>query len=215
MNDWDFKVGEKNAKDDRKKSNDSLKLNNTRSSKVAKTKNIDLKVEGSRKGHVSRSKLAKDLEKKKYQESELASIPKRSISTGIDLAIIIALSYYLITNQNEAIYQFYKELLFNNGMSQTVAKPILLVYIQYAVIVITYLIMSFVPVYLFKRSIGKIILNIHIESIHSDIDCSRMSLVIREFFKLVSTISIVGFLIIFFNKQRRCLHDFIMGTKVV
>jgi uncharacterized RDD family membrane protein YckC len=65
-----------------------------------------------------------------------------------------------------------------------------------------------------QATYGKQILKIKV----CDMEGKRISpgkAVGRNFGKILSSISIIGYLLLFFDKQQRCLHDMIAGTLVV
>lgn len=229
QDDWDFSLDEdatlgtsnENVLSLDNKDVDELKKQVKKKSKKKKVIK-DLSVEHTRRGSIKKSRraVARELNPEKTKtdiyKQKYCSKAERLIADGIDLGLIIGIvfgSQFITPMINKIIDDFLiiitsllpltPEFLAANGW---IGVSIIGIFFLYSI-----------PSILFKKSIGKSLLNLYIGK-NSQVGryANLPQAFMRELvFKPISILSVFGILMMLVNRDSRALHDRLSGTAVL
>jgi len=148
------------------------------------------------------------------QQAEItpAFMKDRILANVVDLAlfaVVIGGLYHF----RGLIYQEYVKALAEKGISQ-LYDPTLVQNVQVASLsVIILFLIHVVPSILWTKSLGKKIFQIRIGHAEVDRHVRGFQIFLRECVaKPISILCVIGFILPFFNANRRSVHDFVAGT---
>jgi uncharacterized RDD family membrane protein YckC len=150
-----------------------------------------------------------------YKESNIPPIPDFVISNDYVLA-----DYYqriLAVIINTAIYLFIWYLLIGNSMfSDSSEPPLISEYWDFILSCAIWAVFNSIFYPFFSGTIGHKIMGIKVVTKKYNINYSSFfEAIFRELVKNISVLLLFPCIWIFFNKERRCIHDYFYGTIVV
>ncbi len=231
--DWDFKVpedGRERVRNKVKSRNPDSKNNQTldprtgqkdtikKARQKLETPNQKLSIgdtQGMRKKRSSRSQLAQQYEyEDKIERLQRTPAMGRVIAGGIDIVYIgtiIFASQFLIPIAKKE----YMNYLVENSINQMLPPNTLHQYIWMAIALSCFLVLYFLPTMLIGKSMGKAMKGYRIGDVVDSTSISRSKIFIREFIlRPLSALSVLGVVMMFFNKKKQTLHDLILKTSV-
>ena len=207
--DWKFEIDEKCEKDDRTKkggrvleeSKDLLNQESLELSESVQTLN-------------RREQAAAVKERHRVKLVDYGSIKKRFIATIIDGGIVVA-CYFAGKKYSMIIKDKIVDTLRNHEVNIYILQENITYYCFLLIAVVIPLLLFMYIIYRSYNTIGKNIVNIRVGGKREEVFLSRFKIILREcFIKPLSMITIIGPLLMFTNKSKRTLHDFICGTSV-
>ncbi|GAB4018012.1 MAG: hypothetical protein Fur0010_18980 [Bdellovibrio sp.] len=148
----------------------------------------------------------------RYAEIEPADMSKRILSNVIDL-ILFAGVFGAIYFFKDDLYREYVKYLETQGISQIYDPKLIKEILVVGGGAIIMFFLHVVPSILFFKSFGKKICNIRIGHVEVDRRARGFQVFLREVIaKPISVMVLLGFVLPFFNSNKRSLHDFIAGT---
>ncbi len=216
---WDFKVAEEDLEKAELKKSRSVKASGSDGAapdpaqlkKVRKKKKLE--VEQVKRKKMTTAQIARrDQALANYAELEPPRFMNRVISTIIDYGIIAG-AWFGSKMFMPQIYREYVKALSERGIDQTLHPQVLEQYISIAVTVVAALFIVYFPVFLFKKTPGKSIMEIRVGHKVHGVTPSRFMVLFREMIlKPISVASVIGVLIGIKNDGNRCLHDMLSNT---
>jgi uncharacterized RDD family membrane protein YckC len=209
--DWNFKIDENVIASKIELENSVKKSSKIQINKALKVDEVSIDSNKTRK------KMYDELETEKKLDEDIiehASNIKRGIALGVDLLIIYVI--YYLADFLISIDSFITNLIMNKYKFVWVVKPdVLNNYFLIFNLVFLSILGIIIPTLFYNASFGKMIAKIRVRGI-KQFSLSFEKVFLREIiFKPISVLLIIGFIIPFFNKERRSLHDLILGTMVV
>lgn len=201
-NDWDFELKLENSPSEKKTLPKKTAIDIARE----KSGNQDkLVLEKNKPKTISRVEMAKVAA---IENNEVEDLVHENFSSGarrfaahlID-AIVIGVVSYLVK----------MVLLFSKLIPSDFSGFLVLGSLNFAI----YFLFICFPMAFFNRTLGKKMVGIYVYGDNS-FNLSMMRVFLREFIlKPISILSVIGIVVLFFNKKRKTLHDFILKTVVV
>ena len=165
----------------------------------------------------SRAKLAEEMRQADIPDFNdlMASPIKRGIAFAID-AVIFGAIFYGANSFWDKIEYYILQLLRQEEINQPLDPETFKMVVMSAIGVIVYYVVIALPVCFTKQSWGKSFTNLNIQSADEEQDLGFFSVVFREFIaKPISLATVFGSFLLFFNDEKRTLHDLVAGTVVM
>jgi uncharacterized RDD family membrane protein YckC len=228
-NNWDFKVeGVKTESENQdriarkerlaKKLNQKEEVRDAKKDLIGSKKEKNMKLDSSeRNSRKSRSKVAEDMRKADLPDfgDLMASPAKRGMAFFIDAALFAGIYIGAITQWT--LIEFHSlEFLRESKIDQPLEPELFKIVIMTSIVLLAYFIVLALPVLFTRKSWGKSFIGLSIQSSDEEKSLGFFNLVFREFMaKPISLCTVVGPLLLFFNSERRSLHDLVAGTVVM
>jgi uncharacterized RDD family membrane protein YckC len=209
--DWNFKIDESVISTNVEYKNSIKKSTKNQIKKVLKIDEVSIDSNKTRKN------MYEELESEKKLDEDIiehASLIKRGIALGIDLIILFAV--YHLAEFLISIDTFITNLIMNKYKFVWLVKPVALnnYFLIFNIIFLSFL-GIIIPTLFYNASFGKMIAKIKVRGINQ-YTLSFEKVFLREIIlKPISVLLILGFIIPFFNKERRSFHDLLLETIVV
>lgn len=141
-----------------------------------------------------------------------AFLKDRIMANVVDLALFGAVIFGFY-HFKDLIYAEYVKALAEKGISQ-MYDPNLVKRVQVTILsVIVLFFLHVVPSVIWTKSLGKKIFQIRIGHAELDKHARGFQIFLRECIaKPISILCVIGFILPFFNENRRSVHDFVAGT---
>lgn len=154
--------------------------------------------------------------KKSHALEKFAEIKRAPLGRRMKAFVVDIIFQSVLIFAGLMIFPFVKQDLERNlppGLLSGIPYPDKI--LEYAIPFLLFLFFYLLPTCSSRKSLGKKLLSIRIGSKFEDGKVSKKCVFMRELFiKPLSLISIIGILLIFTNRKRRALHDYICGTAV-
>ncbi len=165
----------------------------------------------------SRSRVAEEMRKADIPDfSDLMASPiKRIIAGTIDAAIFLGLVYlantfWPIIEEKTLIY------LRENSINQPLEPATFKNLVMGVIAVLTYYVVIALPVCFTNQSWGKSFIGLSVQSADEEKELGFFGVIFREFIaKPISLAIVFGPFLMFFNDEKRGLHDMVSGTVVM
>lgn len=165
----------------------------------------------------SRSKVAAEMRKSEQPDFNdlMASPVKRAMAFLIDAAIFGAI-YFAASTQWGVVEHHVLEFLRESQIDQPLEPEAFKIVIMTLIAFFAYFFVLALPVLFTSKSWGKSFIGLSIQSSDEEKSLSFFNILFREFIaKPISLCTVIGPLLLLFNKEKRSLHDLVAGSVVM
>lgn len=211
--DWDFKVDRGVAPEEPKKKFEKKRsLEDIAEAFTEKpTQELKLDHEALPPRNARIENVKKSIALERFADIKAAPIGRRIQASLVDLIYIASLGFagWMLFSK----YQQVIERGLPSGLLANVPSPELV--LEFSISILAILFFHIFPTCWYRKSFGKKIFSLRIGWKEDDCGVPKKAVLWRELVaKPLSLISVFGLLLIFTNKKRRALHDFLSGTVV-